>query len=237
LIWEQRQAGVEASIWTICAGDPPAGELSAFAESLHIRWDYDVYAAAARRAEDIASCKELNVAYHHFSIPDCIYRKGEKSRAALYPSEESLFGEINAEDYQLVQRLIQDLSAMLPAGATLVCPLALGGHVDHKLVRAAVESLATAQASNGDALSLWYYPDYPYAAGMVDEPPNNIEAAWSSTSFLISEDGLVAWERSIAAHASQVSTFWSSLEDMHLDLRAYARLVGGVRLWQLTNLI
>lgn len=236
LIWEQRQKGIEASIWTVCAGDPPSRNLSAFAESLHTRWDRGMQATTFRRSEDIASCAELGASHQHFSVPDCIYRIGKDGRIVLYPSEESLFGELHQDDAQLVESLSAEFAAKLPSDAVLVCPLALGSHVDHKLTRAAVERVVATQASKGIYHPTWYYADYPYAARIADELPNTLTDTWAGTSFPISEAGLVAWERSIAAHASQVSTFWSNQEKLRLDLRAYARTMDGVRLWKLSKL-
>jgi hypothetical protein len=53
LVWEQVQAGEQVEIWTICAGDPPPGALSPYAEELHHRWGYGIEAIAERRIEDI----------------------------------------------------------------------------------------------------------------------------------------------------------------------------------------
>ncbi|MBN2499463.1 MAG: PIG-L family deacetylase, partial [Anaerolineales bacterium] len=39
LVWEQAQAGMAVEVWSVCAGDPPPGELSEYARSLHARWD------------------------------------------------------------------------------------------------------------------------------------------------------------------------------------------------------
>jgi hypothetical protein len=38
LVWEQTELGDEVSIWTICAGEPPPGPVSKYAQSLHDRW-------------------------------------------------------------------------------------------------------------------------------------------------------------------------------------------------------
>src|SRR5512139_3118661 len=56
LIWEQVHAGDTVSVWTICAGDPPNGSLSPFAEALHARWQSGIEAAVLRREEDVTSC-------------------------------------------------------------------------------------------------------------------------------------------------------------------------------------
>ena len=59
LIWEQVKAGETVEVWTICAGEPPEGELPPFARSLHDRWGTGGQTVARRRAEDQAACEVL----------------------------------------------------------------------------------------------------------------------------------------------------------------------------------
>ena len=112
LVWEQTQSGDQVGIWTVCAGDPPPGPFSAFAQSLHNRWGNSRAAIEERRNEDIISCTFLGASYRHFDIPDCIYRRteihpGEPGASAefLYPSEESLFGPLHPADETLITTL------------------------------------------------------------------------------------------------------------------------------------
>ena len=44
--------GEMVSIWTVCAGEPPLGDLSPFAKELHARWELGQNAPAQRRIED-----------------------------------------------------------------------------------------------------------------------------------------------------------------------------------------
>jgi hypothetical protein len=154
LVWEQVQAGDRVSIWTICAGNPPPGTLSAFAESIHVRWQTGAQAVAQRRAEDLRSCQILGATPRHFALADCLYRRDAAAGTPFYASEEALFGEIHPGDAGLVHSLGQQMADLLNGGENLISPLAIGGHVDHRLVRAA-ESLQH---------PLWYYADYPYVA-------------------------------------------------------------------------
>jgi LmbE family N-acetylglucosaminyl deacetylase len=153
LVWEQGQRGKAIAIWTICAGDPPGDAHSPFAESLHARWAAGPQAVVNRRSEDIVSCRRLGSIPRHFSIPDAIYRRSPSGGAPLYASDEALFGELNPEEDGLVAALRGKLQQALPPQVQLVCPFGIGGHVDHRLVRAAAESLNR---------RLWYYADYPY---------------------------------------------------------------------------
>jgi LmbE family N-acetylglucosaminyl deacetylase len=221
LVWEQVQAGQPASIWTICAGEPPAGPLSSFAQSLHDRWQTGDQAVPRRLAEDIASCQALGASWRHFNLPDCIYRPGGESGVHYYDSEESLWGEVHPGEALLIEKLAEMLDPDIPETAQLICPFALGGHVDHRLTRSVAER---------SGRRLWYYLDYPY----VLKEPATLEAlekaGWQSITFDISNPGLAAWQASIAAHQSQISTFWYDLDTMRDAIRAFWIDMGGIKL-------
>ena len=224
LIWEQAHSGEEVSLWTICAGDPPLGPLSPFAESVHARWGTGRQASAARRAEDILSCAVLGAAFHHLSIPDCIYRRSPKTGEALYGSEEALFSPVHPEETPLVNKLKRQFLRVFKGVANVVCPLALGGHIDHRLVRAAAEKAGC---------SLWHYADYPYI--LKNEIPSSLlqTPGCEERLFPVSNEGLSAWAASVAAHASQISTFWPDLTAMRAAIEKYCLDQGGVRLWRI----
>ncbi|HEX7975017.1 MAG TPA: PIG-L family deacetylase [Anaerolineales bacterium] len=223
LVWEQVRAGDHASVWTICAGRPPDVPLSPFAELLHARWQTGPEAVELRRGEDIASCAQMGAAYRHFSIPDCIYRRSPLDGTALYASEESISGPLHPHEEPLIEALHAELDRALPGAAELVSPLALGGHVDHRLTRAAAERLGR---------RLWYYADYPYVLRNAGQVEALRETGWQEDVFPISPQGLDAWERAVAAHASQISTFWPDPEAMRLALHDYSYSMGGAALWR-----
>lgn len=223
LVWEQVLRGEAASIWTICAGDPPPGALSPFAQSLHRRWETSSQAAQERRLEDQASCQALGADWRYFKLPDCIYRPGGESGLFYYASEEALFGDIHPGELVMIANLADALRQGLPGDAQVVCPLTLGGHVDHRLTRRAAEQLGR---------NLWYYADYPYVLDSEQPFEEMLQAGWTSRVFPVSEAGLAAWQASIAAHQSQISTFWPSVDVMEAAMRAYWQEQGGVRLWR-----
>jgi LmbE family N-acetylglucosaminyl deacetylase len=234
LVKEQTLSGYKAQVWTICAGDPPAQGVSGFAESLHERWQIDQEPGDLRRNEDIVSCLALGAVYRHFAIPDCIYRLGPantpQAGLPLYTSEESLWQPPHEAENGLLVELTQELRLALPPGCQVVCPLTLGGHVDHRLTRLAAENAAP---------SLWYYADYPYALNSKEALDELRQAGWLETTFPISEAGLAGWIQSIAEHRSQISTFWHqdsgrripAMDLMKESVRRYCEMQGGVRLW------
>jgi len=143
--------------------------------------------------------------------------------AFLYASQEALFGPIHPSETKLVTELSADLAKALSPSEELVAPLALGGHVDHRLSRAAAEALER---------PLWYYADYPYVSRHPDQILALREAGWEETIFDVSQEGLEAWQEAIAAHRSQISTFWPDLESMYAEIQDYLELTGGAALWR-----
>jgi len=228
LVWEQAQAGEPVSIWTVCAGDPPAGdppagELSAFAQELHTRWMAGTNATAHRKQEDLASCLRLGAATRYFNIPDCIYRRHPLTDEFLYTSEAALNGHLHPGDAGVVARLREALMSDIPKGTSLISPLGLGNHVDHQLVREAVNDLGSA---------VWYYEDYPYVLRCEGELERLASGGWVRRTFPISPQGLRAWQDSVAAHASQISTFWPGEAEMRQAIEEQLNRRGGTCLWQ-----
>jgi LmbE family N-acetylglucosaminyl deacetylase len=155
-------------------------------------------------------------------------------------------GEVQPAEQDLIRTLADELQRFIPTEARVVAPLAIGGHVDHRLTRRAVDLLG---------MDFWYYADYPYTAHWIARPYGSSEEfprmpggkisvkarnlytqmqadGWADTTFPISQPALEAWQRSVAAHASQISTFWPDLELMRQAIQAYCQAVGGIRLWK-----
>ena len=222
-MWEQIQQGNQVSIWTVCGGEPTAGDISPFARSLHKRWNFDQNAPAQRRLEDLRSCQSLGAGQRYFPLPDCIYRRDPQTHEYIYTSEAALNGSLQPSDKQVIAWLREELRMALPSEAVLVCPLALGNHVDHQL---------THSASEGLEQLAWYYADFPYVTQDSTQLDQLIRDGWQSRVFAISMDGLEAWMNSISAHASQISTFWPDESAMRQAIYDYWHLSDGIRMWR-----
>ncbi len=222
LIWEQFQAGEMVNIWTVCAGDAPPGDLSPFAQQLHARWEAGSNAPHKRRIEDINSCRRLGASYRHFTIPDCIYRRHPHTGEYMYASEEALNGPLHPGDAVVIHNLQMELQRSMPPDTTVVCPLALGNHVDHQLTR---------RAADGLGWKLRYYADFPYILRGIPLVEQMEAEGWLSEILSISPAGLAAWQASIRAHASQISTFWASALEMEQAVSQYLESCGGAVLW------
>jgi LmbE family N-acetylglucosaminyl deacetylase len=221
LIWEQASRGEEVQVWTVFAGDPPACPLSAYARGLHARWGAGPQAVRLRREEDRRACRRLGAAFRHLPFPDVIYRRDPEDGKPLVNSDADLFRDLPAGETYLVDQLGRQL-AELPPAARLVCPLALGNHLDHQLVREAAEGIGRPP---------WYYADLPYGLRAGDPPPGLIKGLEALT-WPVSQTGLAAWLEAAAAYASQIDTFWPGVEAMQAGLRVYCQQAGGIRLWR-----
>jgi hypothetical protein len=111
----------------------------------------------------------------------------------------------------------------LPVPARLVSPLSVGGHMDHRLVRPAAEQLRT---------KLWYYADYPYAAGSTGKVEMLVPAGHEPACLELSPAALAAWQQAVGCYESQISTFWGSLEQMEKAVAEYSLLSGCHSFWQ-----
>jgi len=224
LVWEQIQSGEEVSILTVCAGEPPAGPISPYAQSLLDRWETGPNAVSVRNAENVLSSQILGATAINLTIPDVIYRRSPVDGTPICESDADLTAGLRPEEIQLIDNLRDDLEENIPMDSEIVSPLALGGHVDHCLVRAAVEKLGR---------TVWYYADFPYLIE-VDETPQELEEELNHKLFPISERGLEIWMASIAAHSSQISTFWAGTDQMREAVRTYWEPFQGLRIWKFT---
>ncbi len=227
MISEQTQAGEPVEVWTVFAGDPPPPPFTPFAAELHARWGAaHENAAALRRAEDAAACQALAAGVRHGALPDCIYRRLPGSQQPVIRERDDLFRAFPEGESYLVEQIADWIRAGLQTGDNLISPMALGGHVDHRLVRAAAESLSC---------PLLYYADYPYA---VSDPLSNADLRGETAAYRpalvqgLSPQAVTDWQDAIAAYASQISSFWGSLDEMRARIAAYNLEGGGSMLFR-----
>jgi LmbE family N-acetylglucosaminyl deacetylase len=221
LIRQQSSSKLPIEIWTICAGDPPESGLSPFSQHLHKVWASTSDTPAIRRVEDSTACRHLGARFRHLSIPDCIYRQDGDGNW-LYPSEESLFGDLKKDDLPTIQTINTFLVASLKVDDILVSPLAVGNHVDHQLTRKAVEEVGR---------NLFYYADVPY---LFREPAQFLELTRNLLPEIhhFPQQALVAWQESVEMYRSQLQGLFESVEAMREAICIYYQNVNGLKLWK-----
>jgi LmbE family N-acetylglucosaminyl deacetylase len=210
LIHDQARDGNRVEIWTLVCGFPPEADLTPFAQVLHFQWGFASAEETVRlrRAEDERAASIVGAKTVHFDFPDCIYRRGADGEP-LYPLD--VFVEPHPAETDLPAQMTAALASRLEPDDVLVCPLTVGGHADHIIVRRAVEGLGR---------SLWYYADVPY---VLDHPSalETYSRRMQPKRQKVSSAGLVAWVAGISAYASQISTLFESLEQMRESMVAY----------------
>ena len=208
-IYEQTQAGKSVEIWTIICGFPPSGELTPFAEFLHQQWGFDSAEETVRmrRDEDREAARVVGAKSVHFDVPDCIYRRGPEGE----PLYLGIFVEPHESEAALIQQITDTIASRLEPDDQVICQLGVGGHVDHVIVRQAVERLER---------PLWYTADIPYMFRQPETFPPLVEGMREST-FSISEAGMKSWVEAILAYQSQLSMLFENPEKMEEEIRSY----------------
>lgn len=220
LIWEQTHSGIPVEIWTVNAGDPPPGPVSDLITRIHTVWKTGSpqETIALRRIEDQNAAGWVGATAKHLENVDAIYRR-TNTGTLMYTQD--VFDPIHPRENNVVENVARMLARDLTHYDTLVCPLALGGHVDHVITRLAAESLGR---------PLWYYADIPYLFRHAETLAPAVEGMNGKT-FFISAQGLAAWQESIAAHASQLSSLFADLQDMQTQIKNYRQSRSGLTIW------
>lgn len=219
LIYEQTKAGTPVEIWTIMCGFPQDTELSMFAQTMHYLWGTTSAEGTirVRRAEDAKAAEIVAAKAVHFDFLDCLYRRG-KDGEWLY---SDVFVPPQEDDTDIPRQIAETVNSHILQDDVLVCPLTLGSHVDHVLVRQALEMLHH---------PLLYYADIPYLLKYPESLSPNT-AGMKENVYLVTETGLKAWMEAVNAYSSQLTTLLDSPEGLQEAIRRYCEKQRGIRLW------
>jgi LmbE family N-acetylglucosaminyl deacetylase len=127
------------------------------------------------------------------------------------PSQLFLVNEISDEIYHLATT--DDI---------IVSPMAIGNHIDHRIIVAAVTKL-----SHHNFL---FYEDYPYVVKSQSSPIDFSKL--TPVKFDLKEENINTWHAAIAAYQSQITTFWNNTNRMKEEIIKFANRGGGRNLWK-----
>jgi len=222
---------------TIMAGDPPETlPDTPIVRELHQRWQAGSKPVSIRREEDTASAQVIGANVAHREFTDCVYR--QVNGKALYPSEESLFGEI-APDDPLPDNLSVEsllLPLLFPGVNTLYAPLGVGHHVDHQIVR----NWALEIRERHPNMTVYFYEEYPYTRNQsaIEAAKANLPASLTLTQHQQRFDfvAISAKIQAISCHRSQLSTFWANQHAMIQEVKEMFNIgdqLYGERFWRI----
>ncbi len=175
--------------------------------------------SALRHAEESNFCAALHLEHARLGLAEAPLRG--------YPDVDSLFidSDVLLED-PMVACLEQCLRQRIERGvpARVFAPLGIGGHVDHRITRAA------AQRVFGNVCPLFFYEDLPYAGELAPaELDRQLARDAQGLRPLLTPlgDWLSDKLECLAAYASQVAG-----KDLE-SVVTHAHLIGGERVWTL----
>ncbi len=182
-----------------------------------------------RHVEDVTAMKRLGADWVNLGLTDAIFRR-VVGPLHPYRTVKTLFGPIDPREADLVKLMTLRLANLPAVGpeTRVLTPLGIGGHVDHRLTRAAAEAWRDLAG-----IALAYYEDLPYAAELAARSQAAADPAVAGltagnapplVSHLVpmSAMDLEAKIEAMAAYRSQITTFWSSEDEMADDVRRWA---------------
>jgi LmbE family N-acetylglucosaminyl deacetylase len=183
------ESGADVFVATAFTADAPHPALSSpVIEELNKVWNLGPSPFGFRRREDVAAVSALGAQVVHGGLLDAIYRT-DRERNCLYPTRSGVFSGPSDEDdispalNKLFANWIEDLQP-----DALLCPLAVGRHVDHILTSQSVRTIAP-----GRNLNVFLYEDLPYSTGRFPPGfPDSVEAALGRTKWTVTDPETVS---------------------------------------------
>lgn len=198
LIWDQVQAGEQVEIWTFFTA---------------VQDGKDPQPYLNRIQEDLNATKYLGAKCRHLNFEDG-FARGHKEVTET----------ITKEDEYLISYITEELKKNIHKGDRVYCPLSVGNHVDHVLLR---------QAAEQTELISYYYIDFPYIDYVPETLVQTIQNL-SSYSKCISTAGLVKWIEAVRLYKSQ--RVYETDDITASKISEYWDKTCGIVLWEKQNI-
>ncbi|WP_158814982.1 PIG-L deacetylase family protein [Methylocapsa sp. S129] len=215
--------GADVVVGTVFTADNPHPAVSSpVIEELNTLWNLGPSPIAFRRGEDVAAVSALGARFIHGGLLDAIYRT-DRERNCLYPTRTDVFSGPSHKDdiFSALNKLFADwIEDFQPD--SILCPLAVGRHVDHVVTS---ESLRTVALDRN--LNVFLYEDFPYSTGRFPPGfPDSVEAALRRTEWTITYPQPVSVDVSakidaILKYASQIDELFANARELEIALKRY----------------
>ncbi|MDJ1169385.1 PIG-L family deacetylase [Roseofilum sp. BLCC_M154] len=185
------ERSIDVRVHTLFSGIPKIEELSPLAKAIHLEGGLESDGMLRRREEDRVAMQYLGVKFTYADFLDCIYRTDPAGRSR-YQTKKGIFPvrpdlEVDADTLKdLVTYLCRVLKEVRPS--EVYVPLGIGHHIDHILVREALERSIWRSGSD-NSTDVIYYEDVPY----VCSPDSRDFLATLSKSFLKSSAEIILY--------------------------------------------
>ena len=184
LLWTLRQRGWRVVVATVFTGNVEQPSDFALACQLDKGLPADVDYMALRRQEDRLACATLDAEPLHLPLLEAPHRG--------YVNAAALFGPVQPTD-QVEGQVRAALTAVIvnTRPDVVIAPSAIGSHVDHVIVRHAVEVIAVSSR-------LWLWEDWPYVER--SEPSDRL----GSRNLPLSTEACLAKARACKCYVTQL---------------------------------
>jgi LmbE family N-acetylglucosaminyl deacetylase len=219
------ERGREVLVVTVFTADEPAEPPSRLAADLRRWWRLPTgEVMAARRREDAEAVARLGARLLHLGLPEAPYRCAASGRP-YYDQLAHLFGEPEPEDRAALGAVLRARLAGLPSSTLRLAPLGVGGHVDHRLLRDAVETVDASAA---------FYEEFPYAEWKWFALRRALGSPrdWSAEVLPLTPEAFERRVHAILAYESQIPAMFRREARLRKQLRRHLRRAGGERIWR-----
>lgn len=217
--------GERVMVATLFAGKDPPEPGNELALELARQWRLPPGGViAARRLEDEAALARLGATALHADFPEALYRLAADGRPAC-PTRASLFRPPGESEAGLLADLVARLKELPPSRRTLA-PLGVGGHLDHRLLRAAAERAFGA--------ALEYYEEFPYVVWkwLALRRARGSRRGWEPEVISLDDASRAAKREAILAYGSQIAVLFGDDRGLDRLLERHERRAGGERFWR-----
>ena len=194
LIFDQIQKGIPAVVWTFMCGIPQGKP-----EENYLR----------RIEEDKRAAQILGARPVHEHLLDAFGR-----------NYENVFSPPSSDDDTLISNIASIIEEKTESDDRLMVPLALGGHVDHVILRRAAEL---------SGMPLTYYIDFPYVEYLPDAL-KDVPSWFVKHATTVSPEGLSHWVDAVREYVSQ--DFYKTPDITREKIIEYWAKVNGIFLWE-----
>jgi LmbE family N-acetylglucosaminyl deacetylase len=221
------------NVTVITADQPDDVPLTWLAGRNHTAWQLGDRPFAQRRIEDVTAAAILGMESVHLGMLDAIYRRDADGqplytantvRVPAHPFDRSHFIP------EIRQRLSKVFQRCDDQPISLICPLSIGMHVDHVIVRSAVEGLSGSH-------DIAYYEDYPYTDWPGADSSRALvqgnAASWSEKVISLEPEDVTARIAAAACYTSQLrGLFPSAAESLQEIVSARVPIIGRYARWR-----
>lgn len=197
----------DALVVTVFSGDAPAPRQSALAR---------LASPEQRRVEDAQAMELLRCEHQAMGYPDAVDRRGAEGQP-LYTTMPELFGVVANPDAALCSEIQASIKEQI-SGRILLCPLAVGAHVDHQLCAHVGRRLAA------EGHSVWFYEDAPYVFPETGSQLQSDSALLAARRMRANIRG--TWDLAIQTSSKEeiVACYSSQIDALFGDMAIYGEL-------------